>query len=295
MKWLNYHHLLYFRMIANEGSIAKAAEKLKLGQPALSAQLKTLEESFGHDLFERRNRRLFLTDAGKVALKYANEIFDRGQELLEVIDDKAFSDKVHLHLGALDSVPKTLITKLVESAHKIKDCYVTVLEGRGDELIREVSSHQIDILISNYPAPTTGESGLYSRSLAKIPVSIFGSPKFKDLKRKFPQSLANQPLILPTKHSKLRQDISHYFTANKIISNVVAETQDTSVQKLLAIDGVGLAPLPDFSVKDYLKRKDLVKIGTLTGVQEEFWMISAPRTIENPVASKLIKEYRLVI
>lgn len=293
MKWLNYHHLLYFRTIANEGSIAKAAEKLKLGQPALSAQLKTLEESIDHELFERRNRKLFLTDAGKVALKYANEIFDRGHELLEVLEDRTFSSKVRVHLGALDSVPKTLITKLVESAHNVQPCHVTVLEGRGDELLREVSSHQLDILISNYPAPTTETSGLYSRSLAKVPVSIYGADKFRGLKRKFPNSLAGQPMILPTGHSKLRQDIAHYFSINDMSFETVAEIQDTSVQKLLALDGVGLVPLPEFSVKEYVKQKRLHKIGTLTGVQEEFWMISAPRTIENPVASQLIKKFRI--
>lgn len=292
MKWLNYHHLMYFRVIASEGGIAKAAKKLHLGQPALSSQLKTLEEFFGHALFERKSRRLYLTNAGKVTLQYANEIFEKGQELLEVIEDKTFSARIHVHLGALDSVPKTLITKLVEVARKIKPCQITVLEGRGEELLREVAAHQLDILVSNYPAPTTGESGLFSRSIAKVPIAIYGSSKFKNLKRNFPSSLAGQPMILPTNHSKLRQDVDHFFSVNKMIHETVAEIQDTSVQKLLAIDGMGLIPLAEFSVKDQINEKKLIKIGTLKGVFEEFWIISAKRTIENPVTSKLVKDFR---
>lgn len=292
MKWLNFHHLMYFRVIATEGGIAKAAEKLRLGQPALSSQLKTLEDFFGHSLFERKSRRLYLTDAGKVALQYANDIFEKGQELLEVIEDKTFSTRIHVHIGALDSVPKTLITKIVEDARGIKPCQITVLEGRGEELLREVASHQLDILVSNYPAPTTGASGLFSRSIAKVPIAIYGSSKFKDLRRKFPSSIAGQPLILPTTHSKLRQDVDHFFSANEMVHETVAEIQDTSVQKLLAVNGLGLIPLPEFSVKEHVREKKLVKIGTLNGVFEEFWMISAKRTIENPVASKLVKDFR---
>lgn len=294
MKWLNYHHLMYFKVIATEGGIARAAEKLHVGQPALSAQLKTLEEFFGHPLFERKNRRLVLTDAGKVALKYANEINSRGQELLEVMKDQAFSSRTHVHLGAIDSVPKTLITRLVEKAREIQPCQVTVLEGRGDELLRELMSHQLDILVSNYPASMTGESGLYSRSLAKVPVAVFGAPQFRNLKRRFPQSLSGQPMILPTHHSKLRQDVDHYFSSNSMVHETVAETQDTSVQKLLALDGVGLIPMPEFSVKEYVKEKKLVKLGILRGVFEEFWMTSANRTIENPVASQLVRQFKFL-
>lgn len=291
MTRLNYHHLMYFRSIALEGGISNAAKKLLIGQPALSAQLKTLEDSFGHALFERKNRSLFLTDAGRVALQYANDIHLKGQELLAVIEDQTFSSRVHLNLGALDSVPKTLITKLINNARQIMPCKVTVLEGRGEELLREVMSHELDILISNYPAPTSGKGGLYSRSLAKIPIAIFGAPKFKYLKNKFPKSLAGQPMILPTNHSKLRQDIDHFFSIKSVAHSTIAEIHDTAVQKLLALEGVGLVPLPEFIVKELVSTKKLIKLGMLDGVFEEFWMISAKRTIENPVASKLVKGF----
>src|SRR3989338_5357862 len=112
MQSLNYHHLYYFKTIAIEGGIAKAAEKLRLGQPTLSTQLKQLEVMVGKPLFERRNRKMILTEAGKAALDYANEIFRLGDEMLEVLQDKLVANATHLQIGALDSVPKSIILSL---------------------------------------------------------------------------------------------------------------------------------------------------------------------------------------
>lgn len=293
MKWLNYHHLYYFRTIAHEGGIAKAAEKLRLGQPTLSTQLKQLEESLGHLLFDRRKRSLLLTEAGKVALEYADNIFRTGNELMQVLEDSSFSGRTDVKFGALDSVPKRLVLSLMEAALKEGNCSVSLLEGRGDELLREMLSHQIDLIISNYPPVTSDRERVYSRTIAKVPVAVFGAVRYAHLKKGFPQSLEYQPFVLPTSHSKLRHDLDHYFALNKLRVTPVAETQDTSVQKLLGIEGYGLIPLPEFSARDLVKEKKLVKIGSLSDVKEEFWLISAARKIENPIAARIMKSFHL--
>lgn len=292
-KWLNYHHLYYFRTIAHEGGIAKAAEKLRLGQPTLSTQLRQLEESLGHLLFDRRKRTLILTEAGKVALEYADSIFRSGDELIQVLDDKSFSGRTDVKFGALDSVPKRLLLSLMEGALKEGNCSVSLLEGRGDELFRELLAHQIDLIISNYPPATSDLGRVYSRSIAKVPVAVFGAPKYAHLKKGFPRSLEGQPFVLPTSHSKLRHDLDHYFTVNKLRVIPVAETQDTSVQKLLGIEGHGLIPLPEFTTRDLIGEKKLIKVGSLAEVKEEFWLISAERKIENPIAARIMKSFRL--
>jgi LysR family transcriptional activator of nhaA len=293
MKWLNYHHLLYFRKIAVEGSVSKAAEKLGMGQPGLSAQLKALEDQVGTPLFDRKGRRLVLTEAGRVALNYAQEIFEKGQEFLQVVENQAFTKRIPVNIGALDSIPKTLITLVVEQAQTWEEAQVCVLEGRGEELFRELSVHQIDLLLSNYAAPVQAKGKLYSRSLARVPVAIYGSPKYSGLRKGFPRSLDQAPMILPTTHSKLRGDIEHFFQVSNLHLSMVAEIQDTSVQKLLAIDGRGLIPLPEFSVQTYIKENKLVKLGVLQGLHEEFWMISAKRVMENPVISGLMRDFQL--
>lgn len=290
MAWLNYHHLMYFKTIAQEGSIAKASEKLLVGQPALSAQLKTLEDHLGCKLFERRNRGLYLTDAGKVTLKYANHIFNLGSELQNTLKDGSFGTSPTIKIGSLDSIPKSLILNLVNFIRKQSKAKIRLLEGNVDELIREMTNMHVDIILSNYPGMNDNKN-LFSKSLGKTAVSFYGSKAFLHLKKGFPKSLNGQPVILPTSHSKLRHDVDHYLHVNDIHPMIIAETQDTSVQKSLGIEKLGILPLPDFSAKALAKAGHLQKIGTIDGVYEEYWMISEKREIDNPIISKVIKQY----
>lgn len=289
MQWLNYHHLYYFRTIATEGGIARAAEKLRIGQPTLSTQLKLLEEMVGKPLFERRGRKLSLTEAGRSALEYANEIFRLGDEMMEVLHDRPSGDQIHLQVGALDSVPKSVLLSLVMAAHRIAPCTVSLLEGKGDELFRELRSHCIDLLVSNYPAQALEEAQVFSKSVARVPVSVYGAPKFKALKKGFPQSMNGKAFVLPTTHSRLRHDLNHYFKLHGIQVMPIAETQDTSLQRLLAEHGVGLAPFSEIKENP----QGLVNLGRLKDVHEEIWLISTQRKIENPVAAKLMKSFSL--
>lgn len=290
MKWLNYHHLYYFRAIANEGGIARAAEKLRIGQPTLSAQLKQLEDMVGKSLFERRNRKLILTEAGRAALDYANEIFRLGEEMIEVLQDKTSEDQPHLQIGALDGVPKSVIRSIVMEAYKVAPCTVSILEGKGDELLRELRTHKIDLIVSNYPSQAMEETQVFSRSVAKLPVYVYGAKKFQNLKKSFPKSLDGKAFVLPTSHSKLRHDLNHYFKLHGLRIQPVAETQDTSLQKILAEHGVGLAP---FSEVKGVSDESLLRLGKLEEVYEEIWLISAQRKLENPIAATLMNTFTL--
>jgi LysR family transcriptional activator of nhaA len=138
MKWINYHHLIYFKVIADEGSISKAAKVLNIGQPALSTQLKSLEEYLGVLLFERKNRTLQLTESGRVTLEYASQISSLGQELLQVIDNKTFDQQMlRLSVGALDSIPKHLISDIVDFAHKKTGCFLSIYEDSSELLTQQ--------------------------------------------------------------------------------------------------------------------------------------------------------------
>jgi LysR family transcriptional activator of nhaA len=250
-----------------------------------------LEESLNQILFNRKSRGLHLTEAGKVVLDYANQIFSLGNELMEVVKDETFSKRTHIHIGAMDGVPKSLIQSVIHSAQRIAPCLITVIEGKGDFLFMELLAHRIDLVVSNF-APTIGNSKqYYSRLLEKIPITIFSTKKFQSLKRKFPKSLQDQPFIMPTLDSKLRHDLNHYFQSNKITVDVVIETQDTSIQKLLGNEGMGLVPLPNFAGKDLVKEGKLIKIGSLQGVTEDFWLVSSPRKFSNPIAETLMKDF----
>ncbi|MCC6277877.1 MAG: LysR family transcriptional regulator [Oligoflexia bacterium] len=291
--WLNYHHLYYFYVIATEGGVAKAAQRLRLGQPTLSAQLKQFESTLGVLLFERKHKRLILTDQGRLALQYAQEIFQTGSELLDVLQDRAIPNRLHVQIGALDSVPKQIVAKMVEKALSFGPCTISVLEGKGDELIRELINHKIDLFVTNTSPSADETAGLFSKSIAKVPVAILGSPRFKSLKNGFPHTLARAPLILPTRHSKLRHDLEHFFSLNKLALNLIVETQDTSIHHRLALAGLGIFPTPVLEDAESSKKPEFVDIGRLPGVYEEYFFVSASRKIENPVSARLIKEFDL--
>ncbi|MBY0415895.1 MAG: LysR family transcriptional regulator [Bdellovibrionales bacterium] len=290
--WINYHHLNYFRVIASEGSISRAAEKLKIGQPTLSAQLKQFEDTIGVQLFERKHKKLILTESGNLALEYANEIFKMGGELLEVLHDRFVPNRPHVQFGALDSVPKYIVLSIAKAALRTGRCTVSLLEGSGDDLIREMILHKIDLVIANYIPNYKNDIKIYSRSISKSPIYLFGSKKYKGLKKNFPASLHEASFILPTFHSKLRQDVNHFLQANNVTADIVAETQDTALQKLMAIDDLGLIPLTREAASTYVEDKKLYEIGKVDGVYEEIFLLSASRKIENPISSMIMKHYK---
>lgn len=288
---LNYHHLYYFQVIATEGSISKAAQRLRLGQPTLSMQLKQFEEFLGHPLFDRKNRSLVLTEMGKLVLSYANEIFRLGQEMLDSVNDRPSTRKIRLQIGALDSVPKNLLRAVLDKALSVKDCQAAMLEGEGPELMDDLVNHRLDLVISNASPPSLTTEKLYAKSIAKMPLYVVGAPKYASLAKGFPKSMEGQPFIFPTVHSRVRSEVEHYFEGERIHVDLIAETQDTSLLKSLAAEGRGLIVVSEYAVRQQLANKTLVKVGDLGKRYEEIWLISAQRKIQNPIADMLMKEF----
>ncbi len=287
--WLNYHHLYYFRAIAEEGSVSRAAARLRLGQPTLSAQLKQFEESLGVQLFERKHKRLQLTEQGKIALDYAREIFQKGSEMVEALHDRLLPAKPFVAIGALDGVPKPAILQLVRAALRHSTCHITLLEGRSGELLRELQSHRLDLLITNFlPSPNEAR-GLSHRVIARNAVALYGTRKFQDLKKGFPGSLAGKPVILPTFDSRLRYDIEHWARLKNVNFDIVVESQDIAVKKLLAENSIGILP----TTVNTTAGTALVEIGKLDGVEEQLFLLAAERKIANPIAAHLMKSFAL--
>ena len=289
--WINHHHLYYFKTIAEEGSVSKAAGKLLLGQPALSTQLKQFEEVLGMKLFERHHKRLVLSEEGKIALEYARSIFKMGNEMVEVLKDQFHPSRINVQIGALDSIAKLVILNLAKAAYKIGPCHISLREGNTEELVRELIEHRIDLFVTDF-IPTGKETRtLYHRSIGKRPTSIFGAPSFKYLKKTFPASISGKQFILPTFGSRLRHDVEHWLNRNRVTADIIAETQDVTLRNLMAIEGLGLIPSAPFSVERHVRGGTLIEIGSLPGVSEELYLISAQRKIANPVSFRLMKEF----
>jgi LysR family transcriptional activator of nhaA len=289
--WINYHHLFYFKTIAEEGSVSRAAEKLRIGQPTLSAQLKQFEDTIGVLLFERQHKKLILTEQGKVALDYSKNIFKMGSEMYEVLHDRLKPLRPSLHIGSLDSVPKQIVLQLVKHAYKISPCQITMSEGNSDQLLRELSAHRMDLMISNFLPTGVDSKGLFPKAITKKNVAFYAHPKFKNLRKGFPKSLSGQPVILPTYDSKTRYDIDHWAKVHAIELNIIAEGQDIATKKLMAIEGLGIIPTATHTVTRQLLSGELIEIGQLQGVHEEIFLITAQRKIANPIAAKLMATF----
>lgn len=289
--WINYHHLFYFKTIAEEGSVSRAAEKLLVGQPTLSAQLKQFEDTLGVQLFERQHKKLVLTEQGKVALDYSKNIFRMGSEMYEVLHDRLKPLKPSLHLGALDSIPKQIVLQMVKHAFRISPCQITLSEGKSDELLRELTAHSMDLMVTNFLPTGADAKGLYPKSITKKNVAFYAAPKFKSLRKGFPKSISGEPMIFPTYDSRMRQDLDHWAKLHKIELNIITESQDISVKKLMAINEMGLIPAATHTVTGQILRGELVEIGQLQGVHEELFLVTAQRKIVNPIASKLMESF----
>ena len=222
-----------------------------------------------------------------MALDYSKGIFRMGSEMYEVLHDRLKPLKPSLHLGALDSVPKQIVLKLVKHAIRISPCQITLSEGRPDELLRELVAHRMDLMVTNFLPTGTDGKGLYPKSITKKNVAFYGAPKFKSLKKGFPKSISGEPMILPTYDSQLRQDLDHWAKLNKIELNIICESQDISIKKLMAINEMGLIPTATHTVAEQVLNGELVEIGQLQGVHEELFLVTTQRKIENPIASKL--------
>ena len=286
-QWINYHHLFYFKSIAEEGTVSKAAAKLRVGQPTLSAQLKLFEDTLGVQLFERHHKKLVLTEQGKVALDYAKGIFRMGSEMYEVLHDRLKPLKPTLHLGVLDSVPKQIVLQLVKHAFRISACQITLSEGRSDEMLRELTSHRMDLMVTNFLPTGLDAKHLYPRSITKKNVAFYGAPRFKELRKGFPKSISGKPVIVPTYDSKLRFDLDHWAKLFGIELNIIIESQDITVKKLMAVNEMGLIPTATHTVTSQVLRGELIEIGKLQGVYEELFLVSAERKISNPIATQL--------
>jgi LysR family transcriptional activator of nhaA len=215
-----------------------------------------------------------------------------GSEMMEVLQDRLKPEKFHVQLGALDSIPKHLIARMVESAYAIAPCSVSVLEGDDGLLVRELLAHRIDLILTNHPPVADGKK-IFVKSLGKLKVVVCGASKFKSVKKEFPRSLDGMPFVMPTRHSKLRQDLDHYFETHHIRVDISAETQDTSLQNMLGSKGLGLLPVSAIGAQSLLKGGGLIELGVLEGITEEIFLVSASRKIENPVSSKLLKTFSI--
>jgi LysR family transcriptional activator of nhaA len=292
-QWINYHHLLYFKTIAEHESVSKAAAILRLGQPTLSAQLKQFEETIGVPLFLREGKRLRLTEHGKIALEYAKDIFTKGGELSEVLQQRIPVRHATLRLGALDGIAKQILIRITDEARKGHHCRVVIAEGKINDLLWDLDAGRLDLLVTNYLPDGVNRDAFQTKKISRASVGIYAAPSFKSLRTNFPKSISGQPIVLPTYDSQLRHDIDNWGRKKKLLFDVVVETQDIAVKKMLAIDGLGVIPAATHSVSRQVAAGELIEIGKIDSVFEEVFLVAKQGKKHHNIAESLVKTFCL--
>jgi LysR family transcriptional activator of nhaA len=289
MSWLNYHHLLYFWTVAREGSIAKACERLLLSQPTISGQIRELEKAFGAKLFDKVGRNLVLTEAGREAYRYADEIFALGQELKATMQGGSIERAVRLHVGIHDSIPKLISSKILAPIMaQQQQIQIVCHEGSPEQLLARLALHEMVAILLDSPASPTVKVRAFNHLLGECGVSFCAAPKLAaTYKRKFPHSLNGAPFLLPLQNTSLRRSLEHWLEATGIRLNVRGEFADTALLKAFAQEGVGVFIVPTAIEAEICRQYRVKVIGRVDAIRERIYLISAERKLRQPVIAAL--------
>ena len=295
MDWLNYHHLLYFWVVAREGSVTKASELLHLAQPTISGQLKKLEDSLGEKLYDRVGRELVLTETGKTVYKYANEIFSLGQELQDVLKGQPADRMSKFTVGIPDVMPKLIAYRLIEPVlKKFRDeIHLVCQEGNQNDLLAQLATHDLDVVLSDAPAGSMVRVKAFNHLLGECGVGIFGAKEFVDkYKKNYPHSLANASFFLPSEQTALRNSFDRWRMEQEIPVRVLGEFDDTALMKVFAECEQGLTVAPLAIQDDLDTQYGLKLLGEIPEAMEQFYAISIERKLKHPAVKALSEAAR---
>ena len=287
MPRLNYHHLHYFRAVAHEGNLTRAAEHLHVSQSAVSVQIRKLEQALGHDLFDRRNRGLVLTEAGQIALDHADAIFAIGDELVGTLRESE-QDRTVLRVGSVATLSRNFQLGFLAGLFGRDDVETVIRSGTLDTLLQLLDGHHIDIVLANTVPPRDAGTTWVAHRIAEQPLSLIGGPDDADPTADLETLLRRHPLVLPIRESGIRIGFDALLDRLDITPRIAAEVDDMAMLRLVAREKVGLAVIPGIVVQDELASGELVEIAELPGLTETFWAVTAARRFPNPLLRDLL-------
>lgn len=287
MPHLNYHHLRYFWAIANEGSLTRAAARLNVSASSLSVQIKSLEDQLGHNLFRRHGRSMQLTEAGVIALDYANSLFKLGDEFISMMGGLDDGSRQILRVGAVSTLSRNFQIEYLRPIINQKDTEIFISSSSFDDLLSRLRDHRLDIVLANKPAINDQGQDWRSILISKQSVSLIGSPKLMKKKFKFPEDIENIPIALPSRGSGIRNDFDNLIDNQTKRLNIVAEIDDMAMLRLVALEEYCLVLIPPVVVIDEIKNRKLIEHFTFPQIQEEFYAITLRRQFPSPILKKL--------
>jgi LysR family transcriptional regulator, transcriptional activator of nhaA len=286
----NYKHLYYFWVVAKEGGISRAADKLDMAVQTVSAQVRELERSLGYALLKPAGRGLVLTEAGLVAMQQADQIFQLGEALPARVRDAVSAPIVRLAVGICDGLPKLVVRRLIQPAMVEPNLHLLCHEGSLNDLLGDLALHRLDVVLSDRPAPANPNIKLYSHSLGTSTIGWYGSAELVAAAgQDFPRSLGNVPLLLPTAHTAVRDRVDQWFEQRAIRPRVVGEFADSALLKTFGASGMGVFPAAEWVHDDLLTYYAVKRLGPCEGVSEQFFAIGTEKKVHHPLVQRLLQ------
>jgi Transcriptional regulator len=294
MEFLNYHHLRYFWAVAKEGGLTKAAAKLHVSQPTISAQIQSLEAVLGGKLFRRTGRNLRLTDVGQHVLSYAEEIFSIGQDLLSSVKQRPTSRPLRLHLGVADALPKLVTYRIIEPIFSLQQpVQVSCWETKLSDMLVELTAYRLDIVLADEPASSGVNARIFNHLLGECGVTFCAEATLASkLRSGFPKSLNGAPALLPMANTGLRRSIEKWFHTNDIRPRLVGEFEDPALLHVLAFHGLGFIPVATLVAKEAATRFGFGVIGRTDACRQRFYAITPERKLTHPAVTAITSAAR---
>lgn len=284
MDWINYHHLLYFWVVAREGSVVRACQELQLSQPTISGQLAKFEKTLRCKLFRRVGRGLELTEEGRLLFRYADEIFTIGREMVEAMKGRASGRPLRFAVGVADVLPKLVVYRLLEPACRLDEpvelvCY----EGKLDALLADLALFNLDVVLSEAPASAQTRVRAFNHRLGSCDMSVYGTAELADRYRSgFPQSLTAAPWLLPIAGTALRRDLERWFDSLDMRPTTVGEFADSGLMKAFGQAGIGLFAGPTVIDAELRRQYQVEPVGRIEDVRFECYAITVERRLKHP-------------
>jgi len=286
----NYKHLYYFWVVAKEGGISRAADKLDMAVQTVSAQVRELERSLGYALLKPAGRGLVLTDAGVAAMQQADQIFQLGEDLPARVRDAVSAPAVRLAVGICDGLPKLVVHRLLQPALAEPNLRLLCQEGNLNDLLGDLALHRLNVVLSDRPAPINPNLKLYSHNLGASTIGWYGTAAMmKAAAKGFPQSLAEVPVLLPTAHTAVRDRLDQWFEQRAIRPRVVGEFADSALLKTFGAKGLGVFPAAEWVHDDLLAHYAVRRLGSCEGVTEHFFAIGTEKKVQHPLVQRLLQ------
>lgn len=286
---INFKHLHYFWVVAHEGSITRAAERLGVAVQTISGQLSLLEKQLGKALFKSQGRGLVLSEAGRVALGYADQIFQLGEALTEAVANSGSDSTLRLRAGISDGIPKLLAYRLLSTVTGMPaDVRLICDEGEFETLLADLALHRLDVVLTDRAAPVNANLKVFSTPLGDYATGLFAAPALAERYRpNFPKSLDGAPLLLPTRHHALRGRIDRWLEQANIHPKIVGEFEDSALLTTFGRGGLGIFPAPLALAEQVANQLQAVPLGVMSGVSEHIFAISNERRIRHPAVEAL--------